>query len=73
MFDNFLCHVQKCQYISQKQDIYFLTSYISVSSKPAKTISSNYIPVARHTFFIYFKFLLFFVFLLFCFLHQSSS
>ena len=46
MFDNFLCHVQKCQYISQKQDIYFLTSYISVSSKPAKTISSNYIKSA---------------------------
>ena len=46
---NFLCHVQKCQHIYQKQDICFFTSYISVSSKPLITD----IYIYAYNFYIY--------------------
>ena len=43
IYINFVCHLQKCQYISiyQKWDIYFWTSYVSVSSKHSKTQWNN--------------------------------
>ena len=39
LYINFVCQGQKCQYMFKKQDIYFLTSYILLSSKPSKTQS----------------------------------
>ena len=34
----FVCHVQKCQYIYKKQDIYFLMSYTSKPSKASPLV-----------------------------------